>query len=68
MDFQELKAARQRAHMTQEAMADAIGVNIRLYQKYEAGDTPIRTVVALAVTHVLHCKPARRPVAAKAGT
>lgn len=34
-----LKEARQRAGMTQQAMADRLDVGLRHYQKIESGDT-----------------------------
>ena len=33
-----LKAARVAAGMTQQAVADALGISLRYYQKIEAGD------------------------------
>lgn len=34
-----LKEARKRAGLTQQAMADELGVGLRHYQKIESGDT-----------------------------
>lgn len=33
-----LKKARKEAKMTQQAMADKLGINLRYYQQIEAGD------------------------------
>lgn len=58
-----LKELRESIHLTQQQMADELGVNIRLYQKYESeqDETPLRKVVQLAVLHVVNCDYRRRP-------
>lgn len=33
-----LKAARKAAHMTQQELADKLGISLRYYQQIEAGD------------------------------
>lgn len=38
MGRQNLRAARKTAGMTQQAMADKLGISLRYYQQIEAGD------------------------------
>ena len=53
MKNDKLIALRQAAGLTQQELADAASINIRLYQRYEAGDVPLsraaaETVLAIA--------------------
>lgn len=43
---------RKKSGLTQQAVADAAGVNIRLYQKYERGDVNISAVAAGTVARI----------------
>lgn len=46
-----LKKARIEAGLTQQKVADSIGVTSRHYQKYESGDVepPLNTLVSLSI-------------------
>ena len=47
-----LKAARQDAKLTQQAVADELGLTIRTYQRYESGATEptLNHLVSLCIT------------------
>lgn len=45
MTKEEFRALRKKAGMTQQAIADFLGVDIRTSQRYEAGDIPIAGAV-----------------------
>jgi DNA-binding transcriptional regulator YiaG len=42
MTKEEFAALREKAGMTQEAIADWLGVNVRTAQRYESGEIPIK--------------------------
>lgn len=46
-----LKTARERSGMTQQGMADSLGLALRTYQRYEDGDTEptLHGLVSLSV-------------------
>jgi DNA-binding XRE family transcriptional regulator len=56
MSNQNLKSARARAMMTQEAVARAANIPVRLYQKYEYGDIVPLVTRAIRIAKVLGCK------------
>ena len=49
-----LKAARQKAKLSQQALADEIGVHFRTVQNWEKGTTPIPTSVIPALDKLLN--------------
>lgn len=49
-----LKAARQKAKLSQQALADEIGVHFRTIQNWEKGTTPIPTSVIPALDKLLN--------------
>ena len=48
-----LKAARQKARLSQASLADELGVHFRTVQNWEKGTTPIPTSVQLALDKLL---------------
>lgn len=50
-----LAEARARADMTQQQVADAIGVTLTGYQNYEYGKRDLRSETLRALSKVLHC-------------
>lgn len=48
MTASDLKTWRQSIGLSQRAAAEALGVSLRMYQYYEAGERPIPKTVALA--------------------
>jgi DNA-binding XRE family transcriptional regulator len=53
VDRQEIREARQRLGVTQEQLALALGVTRQAVNRWENGEAPISTVVALAIRHLL---------------
>lgn len=51
---QALKRFRQEYGLTQKQVSNAVGVNIRLYQKYEAGEVEPAVSVVSAISDVFH--------------
>ena len=49
LEAKELREARKGRGMTQKAMADLLGVSMRMYNYYESGEKPIPVVVARAL-------------------
>ena len=49
LEANELREARKGRGMTQRAMADLLGVSMRMYNYYESGEKPIPVVVARAL-------------------
>lgn len=52
MDSKTLIEIRVRLSLSQQQLADRIGTGLRQYQKWEAGDAPIRAIVAQAVANI----------------
>lgn len=50
---EKLRAARERAGLTLQAVADAAGVELRTYQRFEAGQYLPRVDVAIRIAGVL---------------
>lgn len=53
MDRQGLRALRLARGLTQESMADRIGLSPRHYKRLESGATPIRETLARLIAHEL---------------
>ena len=53
MDKQSLRAMRLARGLTQEAIADRIGLSPRHYKRLESGATPIREALARLIAHEL---------------
>ena len=53
MDKQSLRALRLAKGLTQESMADRIGLSPRHYKRLESGATPIRETLARLIVHEL---------------
>lgn len=53
MDSQNLIEIRTRLGFSQQELADHLGTGLRQYQKWEAGDAPIRPMVAKAIENVV---------------
>lgn len=53
MDKQSLRAMRLAKGLTQESMADRIGLSPRHYKRLESGATPIRETLARLIAHEL---------------
>lgn len=54
-----IRALRERAGISQEQLAEAAGVNVRMYQKYEQGDRDISKAqlsTLLRICKALSCK------------
>lgn len=54
-----IRALRERAGISQEQLAEAAGVNVRMYQKYEQGDRDIskaQLTTLLRICKALSCK------------
>ena len=49
LEAKELREARKGRRLTQRAMADLLGVSMRMYNYYESGEKPIPVVVARAL-------------------
>jgi len=49
MRVRELKAARARLGLTQQGLADALGIHRVSVARYETGEDPLTRLVALAV-------------------
>ena len=49
LEAKELREARKGRSLTQKAMADLLGVSMRMYNYYESGEKPIPVVVARAL-------------------
>ena len=49
LEAKELREARKGRSLTQRAMADLLGVSMRMYNYYESGEKPIPVVVARAL-------------------
>lgn len=54
MNRYELKATRQAFNLTQEAMAEHIGLSWRQYQRLEAGDNAISESLAKLIRLLFH--------------
>jgi transcriptional regulator with XRE-family HTH domain len=50
MNSAEMKSIRYHLNWSQENLARQLGVSLRTISRYEAGDSPIPTPVAIAVT------------------
>lgn len=53
MDKEGLRALRLARGLTQEAIADRIGLSPRHYKRLESGTTPIRETLARLIAHEL---------------
>ena len=53
MDKESLLAMRLARGLTQESMADRIGLSPRHYKRLESGATPIRETLARLIVHEL---------------
>ena len=53
MNKQSLRAMRLAKGLTQEAIADRIGLSPRHYKRLESGATPIRETLARLIVHEL---------------
>lgn len=53
MDKASLRALRLARGLTQESMADRIGLSPRHYKRLESGATPIRETLARLIAHEL---------------
>ena len=53
MDKESLLAMRLARGLTQESMADRIGLSPRHYKRLESGATPIRETLARLIAHEL---------------
>lgn len=54
-----IRALREKAGISQEQLAEAAGVNVRMYQKYEQGDRDISKAqlsTLLRICKALSCK------------
>ena len=56
MTNQKLRDARANADMTQEAVARAANIPVRLYQRYEYGDVAPGVKAAIRLAKALHCR------------
>jgi len=52
-----LRNRRAAAQMTQEDVARAARVPIRMYQSYEYGEREPRVTTAIRIAEALHCEP-----------
>ena len=50
-----IRAARKRAQMTQEALANAVGVKHPAISKWERGDSKPELPTLVRVADILHC-------------
>lgn len=53
MNRQEIREARELLGITQGQLALALGVTRKAVNRWEKGEAPISTVVALAIRHLL---------------
>lgn len=53
-----VRILRQQAGMTQEALAEAVGVELRTVQRIESGQTNLGVAVLVELAHALAVKPA----------
>lgn len=53
-----IKLRRQLLHMSQEQLAEAVGVSFQQVQKYESGDNRVSASRLYAICKVLNVKPA----------
>lgn len=53
MDKESLRALRLSRGLSQESMADRIGLSPRHYKRLESGATPIRETLARLIVHEL---------------
>lgn len=53
MTAEELRDRRLRLGVTQQQLANALGVTRRTVNKWENGDAPVRESTALAIRHLL---------------
>jgi DNA-binding XRE family transcriptional regulator len=51
-----LRDARTQANFTQEDVARAAKIPVRMYQSYEYGDRVPRATTAIRIAMALHCK------------
>lgn len=63
MNGDELKALRETLDMTQAEFSSFIGTGLRQYQKWEAGDAPIRPVMETAILNAAALIEVQRVVA-----
>lgn len=56
----QIKALREKANHTQQSMADALGLSLRTYQRYEGGEVPVSKVVWLASNHIVNCTKGKK--------
>jgi transcriptional regulator with XRE-family HTH domain len=53
-----VRALRQQAGITQEALAEAVGVELRTVQRIEGGKTNLGVAVLVELAHALGAQPA----------
>jgi transcriptional regulator with XRE-family HTH domain len=58
-DYEALKSIRKRGKLTQQQVADSIGASVRIYQKWESGDTTPDCHYLLRLTNVLDIREPR---------
>ncbi|MDU8350356.1 DUF1870 family protein [Pseudomonas syringae pv. actinidiae] len=63
MNGDELKTLREKLDMTQAEFSSFIGTGLRQYQKWEAGDAPIRPVMATGIRNAAALIDVQRTVA-----
>jgi transcriptional regulator with XRE-family HTH domain len=59
-DFNELKHIRKSKGMTQQAVADAAGISLRQYQRFDGGERVLRNAsfrVGMAISKALDIRP-----------
>lgn len=54
MFFMRLRAARVASHLTQQAMADKLGISLNGYQKYEQGERQPSLDTLVRIARILH--------------
>lgn len=54
MFFMRLRAARVASHLTQQNMADKLGISLNGYQKYEQGERQPSLDTLVRIARILH--------------
>jgi DNA-binding XRE family transcriptional regulator len=61
MDHVELREARRKLGMTQTELADVLGLSMRALQEIEAGRSPVRKMLGLAMKWIVHERASDAP-------